>query len=331
MKGLKKEMIILGVIIVILLAYLVMNKTDNVQYDIPKLDALTVDDIDKIEIKKPDSTITLVKKDSKWLLDPEGFPTAENKVTEITKTVTGLTLTDLVSRSRNYSRYHLHKEKAILVTVSKGGSAVREFEVGKAASTYGHTFVKIKDNDNVYHARESFRTQFDVKVDDIRDKNVMKLDQNEITEIDVEKEGTHYHFTKKVEAAPEPKGKDTPAPTKLPETISWSMADGQKGNQSNLDSLISQLTNLECQKYYDGKTKDDLKSETPVYTLTVKGSKDYVLSIYKKLEEGEGNSYYPAVSSENAYPFLLSGYKGDQLMKKPEDLIEKPETEEKKK
>jgi len=68
--------------------------------------------------------------------------------------------------------------------------------------------------------------------------------------------------------------------------------------------------------------------------LKLKGSKDYMIKIFPKLEkkedekeEGSGAEKYPAISSENSYPFLLTSWKAEQVMKKPEDLIE----EEKKK
>jgi hypothetical protein len=333
----KKELLILAVVIVVLLAYLVLKKSDNVQYDMPELETLKVDDLDKIEITKPDLTITLVKKDSKWLIDPQGYPTDEEKIKKISETVSGLTLTDLVSKAKNYSRYHLHKDKAISVKAYQKDKIVRQFEIGKAAPTYGHTYVKLKDDTNVYHAHESFRNDFDKKIDDLRDKTVMKLDKNEITGLEVDKEGAKYSFTRKVETPtppaplkPEDKKDEkqpetvTP-PQKQEEVISWLLPDGKKGKTSEVDSLIGQFTDLSCDKYIENKTKEDFKDQSPLYTIKLKGSKDFVLTLYKKLEEGDDKGKYPVISSENPYPFLLSSYKGDQIMKKPEDLIEKTE------
>jgi len=46
-------------------------------------------------------------------------------------------------------------------------------------------------------------------------------------------------------------------------------------------------------------------------------------------EEGDNKGNYPAISSENPYPFLLASYKADQIMKKPEDLLEKKSEDKK--
>jgi hypothetical protein len=334
MKGIKKELMILGVIIVLLMAYLAFKSDDQVHYDVPELEALKVENLDKIEIKKPDGAITLEQKEKKWQIAPNGYPTAEDKIKNITKTVTELSLTDLVSKAKNYERYHLHKDKVIHVLVYEKDKVVRDFEIGKVSPTYGHTYVKIKDDDKVYHARESFRNYFDTKVDDLRDKKVMKVDKNEITEMEMAKDGLVYAFARKVkslEAPPPPeadktgdKPKTITPPTKPEEEISWLMPDGKKGNTGNIDSLIGQLTDLSCDSYIDGKTKEDYKLQVAVYSLKLKGSKDFSLTIYRKLEEGDNKGKYPAVSSENAYPFYLSSWKAEQITKKPEDLIEKP-------
>lgn len=356
MKSMKKEFIVLGAIIVILLGYLLFQSKNKVHYKIPVLDPVKKEDIDKVEIKKADETITLVKKDSQWLIHPQGYPTDAEKVNRIIDTITQLTLTDLASKSKNYPLYDLSPKKAVHVKAFNKDAEVRDFEVGKMASTYGHTFVKIKDNPNVYYARESFRSYFDNKVNDLRDKTVMKLDSNEISEVTIEKEGQTYVFAKNVKPVETPpikldkakdnkkeekkEGKNEPAqvtPPKPEEQITWLMPDGKKGKKSQLDSLINQLTNLSCQEYIEDKTKEDFKAQAPIYTLKLKGSKDYIITIFPKPETKKdeetppGGEKYPVISSENAYPFMLSSWKAEQIMKKPEDLmdVEKKEADKK--
>lgn len=353
MKSIKKEFIVLGVIVVMLLAYLLFQSRDKVHYKVPVLDTVKKENIDKVEIKKSDQTITLVKKDTQWLIHPQGYPTDADKLDSIMKTITQLTLTDLAAKSKSYTRFDLTKEKAIHVKAFNKDEELRDFEIGKAASTYGHTFVKIKDNPYVYYARESFRSHFDTKVSDLRDKVVMKLDSNEISEVRIEKEGQTYVFAKNVKPVDPPEIKlDKPddkkkeekkeaeekpgevEPPKPEEQITWLMPDGKKGKKSQLDSLINQLTNLSCQEYIEDKSKEDFKTQAPIYTLKLKGGKDYIITFFPKPEtkEGEetpqGGEKYPVISSENAYPFLLSSWKAEQIMKKPEDLMEEEKKEE---
>jgi hypothetical protein len=301
---------------------------------LPELKSIDAGTLTKIEIIKKDQGLTLVKKDDRWLIDPEGYPTDDTKIKEITDIVLNLNLTDLVSRAKNYTRYELDEEKAIHVKAYQDDRVVREFDIGKAAPTRSHTFVKLQDDDRVFHAAKSFRWNFDKKVNDLRDKVVMKLDKNEISRIEVDKEGQKHLFTKtakpvetKAEEKKDEEKKDEPVPPVEPQTETiWTMQDGKEGNKSGLDSLLDQLADLKCDEYIEDKEKEDFKE--PVYTIKLKGKKDYILSIYEKFEEKEkgsdtGVEKYPVVSSENPYPFLLSKYTAERLMKKPEDLMKK--------
>jgi hypothetical protein len=257
-------------------------------------------------------------------------------------------LTDLASKAKNYTLYDLGKDKAIHVIAFTKDTPVREFDIGKTASTYGHTFVKLKDNPNIYYARESFRNHFEMKADELRDKVVMKLDSNEISEVSINKEGKDYLFTKNVakveppviakdqEKPGEPAAKPQAEPKKPEEQITWVMPDGKKGKKDQVDGLINQVTNLSCQEYIDGKTKEDFKTLEPIYTLKLKGAKDYMITVYPKVEkekpedkESPGADKYPVISSESPYPFYLTSWKAEQLMKKPDELMEevKPVTE----
>jgi len=70
-----------------------------------------------------------------------------------------------------------------------------------------------------------------------------------------------------------------------------------------------------------GKQKKDFAK--PVFAVHVKGSKTYTLSIYAKTDKDAEK--YPAVSSENEYPFILPQWQTDNIMKKPEELLVKEE------
>ena len=81
------------------------------------------------------------------------------------------------------------------------------------------------------------------------------------------------------------------------------------------------LSKLECEKFLEG-AKQDLKD--PIFEISLKGNKDYRLSIFNKQEKE--TEEYPAVSSENSYPFLLSIRQADTIIKDPETFLVKPST-----
>ncbi len=322
----KKELIILGIIIVVLFSYLIFKSSDRMHYKVPTIEKLKSETIEKISIRKADNEIILVKKNNKWFIEPKSYPTDIERVNKMVETISNFSLSDLASRSKNYTLYELDNDKGIHVTAFSKDGEIRYFEVGKAANTYSHTFVKLKDDDNIYYARESFRDLFEAKMDDLRNKSVMKVDINEVSDIEIEKDGTKMVFAKKAESAPavdsKNKSKDTTP------VYDWVLPDGKKGAKSVIDGILDQITEVICQEYVAESNISTVIAQTPIFTLKVKGRKDYTLTFYPKVGklpgEQDSEEKYPVVSSESPYPFYLASWKAEQIIKNPADMIEKP-------
>ena len=93
-----------------------------------------------------------------------------------------------------------------------------------------------------------------------------------------------------------------------------------------IKGLLQTLTNLRCEKFINNRKKDEFTS--PLYSLLLKGAQEYSLSIFAKAAEKD--SSYPAISSANDYPFMLSKSQVDRLMKNPSDILKTPEKEQQK-
>ena len=112
------------------------------------------------------------------------------------------------------------------------------------------------------------------------------------------------------------------------EQEAWISADGRAGIKTELDAILSDLSDLRCDDFLEGESPD--QSMEPIFSVTVKGTKDYTLRIFTKQEDDNGN--YPALSSESPYPFLLSTYRAERIIKKDKDLFpEEEKVEEEKK
>lgn len=320
----KKEYIILLALIVALSAYLAFRNSDRSNYRLPKAPAISKDEISKIELDKKDASIVLKKKGEGWEIAPQGYAADAEKVKGLLGTLDDLTLTALISESKDYSRYDLDQDKKIRVRAWAGDKLLRDFDVGKPAPTYRHTFVKLAGDDRVYHARENFKSKFDQTVSDLRDKTVLSFDRGDIKEISLKKGEEALALTRKeiAEAAKKnQEGKDTPPPKK--ETV-WENAEGARAKTTEVTDVLSELSKLRCEKYMAGE-KADLKD--PIFQATLKGDQDYSLSIFAKKDKEDKS--YPAVSSENAYPFLLPDWRVEKIMKDPKALLVKAETEKK--
>jgi hypothetical protein len=321
----KKEYIILVALILALSLYLFLYKSDRTLYELPKIPEIPEKEISKIEISKMDSSILLEKKDNTWHIEPEGYLADAGKVNNMLAVIENLTLTALVSESKSYNRYDLNDEKKITVRAWAGDELRRQFEVGKTATSYRHTFVRLADDPRVYHARENFRDRFDLNADSLRDKTVLSFSQDEIQELQITK-GDDSVLLRRLQATEETGGEpeaEAQSPAS-PKTI-WQSNRGEEGDESTLNSLLSTLSDLKCEKFIDNRKKDDFIK--PVYTIQLKGSQEYALSIFAKTDKDATG--YPAVSSESDYPFLLQAHRADNIMKKPDELLKKPDNRSK--
>jgi hypothetical protein len=319
----KKEYFILAAIILALSLYLFLRKTDRARYELPKLSTVPKADVSKIEIAKKGATVILNRKNGNWNIGPQGYPADNAKVNNMLRIIENLILTAMVSESRDYSRYELDDEHKIIVRAYIGETVTREFEVGKAAPSYRHTFVRLKGNEMVYHARENFRHTFEAGVEDLRDKQVLTFDKTEIQEIRLEKNGRSLVCSRSatsVKADQEPEVQSKPLPKQI---LIWENTKGERCDEKKLNRLLDTLSNLRCQEYVHNKKKEDLID--PIYRIDLKGAQDYYLSIFAKAEGDEKS--YPATTSMNNYPFLLPEGSANSIMKTPEEMLKEPQKE----
>lgn len=314
----KKEYIILAVIIVALLLYLSQRSTDRTLYQLADVPEISNSAITKIEINKNNTPVVLDKQTDQWTIGPKKYPADAVKVKDILNVMDKLTLTALVSESKSYSRYDLDDANKITVKAFDKDRLKLEFDIGKAAASFRHTFVKIAGDKRVFHARGSFRSKFDQTVDDLRDKAVLAFKINEIREINIAKARDKMVFNR-IQIPDTTKQSETSNSKTEPLKTTWQNAAGQKAGNSKINRLLTTLSDLSCEKYISDRTKDEFTD--PVFNLILKGGKEYKLSIFEKLNKNDKD--YPAISSENSYPFILSGSQIKSIMEDPDELLEK--------
>jgi hypothetical protein len=320
----KKEYIILILIIVGLSVYLFMRSSDRTFYELPKISGLEQNQITKIEISKGGDSIVLNRKDNKWHLEPHGYLADTSKVDDMLGVFEAFTLTTLVSESKDYVRYDLHDEKRITVKAWQQKELKRNFDIGKSASSFRHTFVKLDEDSRVFHARGNFRGKFELTADNLRDKNVLSFRSADIREIQITKNKKSLKFVRSQVPVTSQQEKSDNAP-QVALKFEWQGSDGQKGDDSNLNQLLTTLSRLKCVSYINDRSKETFSA--PIYAVTLKGAQDYQLDIFAKLQKDADN--YPAVSSASDYPFFLSDSQAQQIMKDPSDYLKKQENEKK--
>lgn len=328
---------VLGLIVVVLALYLVLRKRDLMQYELPPLPAMEMDDVDGIELLQENQETKVVKTDDEWRIDPEGYKADDGEILQLLRRINSLELMDLVSVAGNYNRYDLDEDSRIRVIAYDGEEIVRQFDVGKRAATYNHTFVTIEGDKRVFHADGDFRRNFDKTKDALRDLQVLTFDPEEITEIVAYHSKGSTTLVKSMEKiVPEDEASesasdetddgasesesdradsDDESGADEVEQVVWRDDSGEAWEIEKMDDMLDRLHDLECIKYFKG---DESTLGEPIFSMVLKGQKEYELVIYEHQEEG-----HPARTSENEYTFYISSWNRDNLIK----MFEEPEEE----
>jgi len=317
----KKEYLILAAIIIAAGVYLTFYKADRTQYKLPELSKIKIDDIDRIEITARGKTIKLGKKGIDWFIAPQNYPADGAKIKGMLFEIEEMAVTDLVSESKAYERYQLDDKNKITVKAWSKEKLLRDFDIGKEASTYQHTFIRLPGNPNVYHVRGDFRRKFDRQdAAELRDREVLAFDPDTLKSIRVTDGPDTLELTRK-----EPPSKDSEKTEKEgaastgPTKPVWITKDGRQADGGTLDSFLSSINNLMCENYLEGRQKDEFKN--PIFEISLEGKQTYVLSVFKKADEKD--DALPAISSYNNYPFTLSSDRLSRFKKSVEKLIGK--------
>lgn len=321
----KKEYTILVLIIIGLSVYLFMRSSDRTHYRLPELTGLDRGNVTKIEISKEGDAIILKKKDNQWYLEPKGYLADTGKVDSMLAVFETLSLAALVSESKDYQRYDLHPAKRITAKAWQEDTLRRSLDIGKAAPSFRHTFVKLADDSRVYHANDNFRSKFEQTPDSLRDRAVLAFKVGDIQAVHITKDPASVELARNevsIEpAAPQTETTETTPPATA--KFEWQDRNGKKVNDQNLNRLLTALGSLKCSGYIDDRNKDSFTE--PIYTVRLNGIQEHQLDIFAKLEKDAEE--YPATSTGSDYPFLLSDSQVQQIMKDPAEFLQKESSE----
>jgi hypothetical protein len=298
---LKKEYLILAVVIAALAVYLFQRSADRTHYTLPKLPALAADDITKVQMTRGTETVVLERRGERWVIEPQGWPADPQTAKEILEAITNLNFTALVSESKSYAIYDLDDEHKANVKAWQNDQLRRDFDVGKAAPSFRHTFVRPAGDDRVFHAQDNLSFRFRMAVDDLRDKTVMAFKPDEIDEIRITQAAGTTTLTRKKQ--------EVPAGQPAPDAV-WASADERAVDSAAVQSLLSDLSNLRCDTFINDRDKTSFGA--PKVTIELKGAKEHRLQIFAPLSAEDKTR--PAVSTGSDYPFTLAEHQLQQLM-----------------
>ena len=278
---------ILGILIVILSLYIAFRSGDRLQYVIPR--PAILEGIDSLKIERSTDTVDIAQSGETWVIQPEGYPVNPATMDIILDTVAKLKLTELVSVTRNYGRFELDESNRIRITAFQDGTEVRTFDLGKRSPTYDHTFIRLSDDDRIFHSPGDLRSYFTNTREGYRDKTALSFDADKITQINI-KEADRQVVLNRTKTDSSEGGSGSLG------SIAWVPEEGEAWDTNEVEEVLGTLSSLQAYAYRDENERDG----TPIFSISLLGDEEYSLSFYERQE-----NLYPARSSQNDYPFTL--------------------------
>jgi len=318
----KKEYIILIILIIGLSAYIGLKKDDQIHYELPTIPQMDTTRIDRMEISKAGRIVVLDKGEKGWTVTDKKFPANPDEIKQILGTLKQIKLSALVSEAKDLARYELDDTHALKVKALADKKELRSVVIGKTAPSNNHTFIYLDDKDRtVYQANGNFKNQFDKTAADFRNKTVLGFDLDSVKKVTLDKQGKTVTLVKapapeKPQQEPEPEQEKDKTQKVLasekaaPEKTIWKNEDGSVVDQKTMFDLLSSLSKLECQAFMDDDQADRLNEKVPSCKISLETDNTFILNLFDKNndQDVEGScSYTP-------YAFTLTSYKAEDIV-----------------
>lgn len=305
----KKEYILLVIVIIGLGALLLYQKKGRTNYQLPKLPVLE-EAADRLTLEKGGQVVELCLIDGQWVVGSQQYRANADRVEKMVAELKGLKLTALISEKKSYQLYELTPEKKLKVALFSADRLLRELQIGKNSASLQQTYVMLKDDPNVYQALGNLKSNFFTTVAELRDKKVLEIESEKLAalkEVVLQRsENGNKHVFSMVKVKPESVDGVKTAQTPV---AGWQQENGLPVASDAVAELLKNLSNLQCESFIEDRQAAAFSE--PFYRVVVKGAgQEFSLDLLAP-EEGK----YPALSSQSSEPFWLPGWRAEKIVK----------------
>ncbi len=196
--------------------------------------------ITRREGKDEDATIekiTLKKKDGLWrMAEPVDYVVVEGTVKRMAEALAGMKVVDVISENKeNHKSFEVDKDNGIEVVALEGNTELVHLIVGKSKSNM--TFVRLPEKDEVYRLQGYHRTTFNKSVKNLRDKAILKREQDNVKKVTFTSEKGELVFETTSE------GEET--------SLKPVGAEIENFNETKAKGIVRSLTNLSAREFVD--------------------------------------------------------------------------------
>jgi hypothetical protein len=311
----KKLIPLLIIVLILTVATIIKKQSTKEQFDlIQELGAQNILDdkflgseVDQIELylgTKIDSKVTLKKENEQWFITTAyQAPARKNNIDKLL-----YTLKNMLGEVRNapkefFSDFQLQNEEAVHIVLTRTvdkSTILSHILLGKTDGENA-CFVRLYNNDTIFRVGRNLRQEIGIFSNEKDkapehthwlDKNVLTLNKDDVKEIAITYPDKKIHFvkeTKTIEQPEDPETKEKPAP-KIEEEWKLKPIEGSF-NQSELDSFIDSITNIEAQDVADPNKKEEINIDKPNYKLEITLANDKKYVLHGAFTGGEQDGY----------------------------------------
>jgi hypothetical protein len=270
----------------------------------PKILSLNIADITRIDIKKPDSTVTVARNADKWqIIAPQPLPADQTSVSSLASSLAGLNSDRLVEeKAPDLARYGLNDPK-LQIAVGEKDNKSQKLLIGDETPTNNGFYAKLEGDPRVFTIATYAKTGLDKSADDLRDKRLLPVDEDKISRLELIAKTEDIEF-----------GRDKDRWQILKPTPA-------RADASAVDDLVSKLTGakMELSPSDDPKkAASSFASATPIATAKVTTD-----SGMQQLELRKNKDDYYAKSSAVEGVYKVAADLGPALEKKLDDFRDK--------
>lgn len=272
-----KELIILAAAAAVLLVYIIFRTAGNINYELPVLPELDFESIDRVTVSGPQTNLDFIIENGSWLINPEKWIADKTTLKTIVSSITKLKTADLISSSGNPGIYNLDDSHKLTVTVSGSGETLREIYVGKVSASGIYSYIMLPGDENIYSVRGDLPSRFNDDSGSMRSKEILSVPREGVLKLSLSVND---------------------------DTITLS-SSGTEAELAKVNAVIPIIAPLRCIEFLENVPSSAVESVLEIQTID--GSA--VLEIWPKTNDG-----YPARSSQNGYPVLLTAYTIEKIL-----------------
>lgn len=157
------------------------------------------DQIAQLTFKRKDGPETVVKRtpDGKWeMTAPKPLPVDSDAVQSVASTLSPLNSDRVVEdKATDLAPYGLAQPSAQLTVTEKNGKN-QTIDIGDDSPTGSDVYVKLAGDPRVFMMASSFKTNLDKTPQDLRDKRLLRFDQDKLTRVELNAKKQDVEFGK---------------------------------------------------------------------------------------------------------------------------------------